>query len=309
MPPPDSTVPPAARSLPRPGSFRAWLLAIRPPTLTAAIVPVLVGTGVVIHDGVRAPLAASAAMVGALALQVGANFANDLSDFRRGADNDSRLGPPRATQQGLLTQRQVQQGILVAFAIATLAGIYLVTQGGWPVIAIGLASMVAAVTYTGGPWPFGYRGLGELFVFIFFGVVAVAGTYYVQAGGVTADVLAAALPVSLTVTAILVVNNVRDIDTDRLAGKYTLAVYLGRRLARFEFVLVVVLAYLSAGSLWLLGSFSGWVLLSWASVPAAVLPMAAVVARTDGPSLNKALRSTARLHLLFGILLAIGVSF
>ena len=269
----------------------------------------MVGTGVAIYDGVRAPLPAVGAMVGALALQVGANFANDLSDFRRGADNESRLGPPRATQQGLLTQRQVLRGILAAFGVATLAGLYLISVGGWPIIAIGLASMLAAVTYTGGPWPFVYLGLCELFVFIFFGVVAVAGTYYVQVGEVTGDVLAAALPVSLTVTAILVVNNVRDIDTDRLAGKYTLAVYLGRRLARFEFVLVVVMAYLSAGSLWLLGSFSGWVLLSWASVPAAVVPVAAVIARTDGPSLNRALKSTARLHLLFGILLAIGVSF
>jgi len=287
---------------------KAWLLAIRPPTLTAAVVPVAVGTGVAVGDGYRAPLAALAALVGALALQIGANFANDLSDFRRGADNESRLGPPRATQLGLLTQRQVTQGILVAFAVATLAGLYLVYVGGWPIIAIGLSSMIAAVTYTGGPWPFGYRGLGEVFVFIFFGVVAVAGTYFVQSGEVNGHVLAASIPVSLTVTAILVVNNVRDIDTDRHAGKYTLAVYLGRRLARTEFVLVVAGAYLAAGSLWLLGGYSGWVFLSWLSVPAAVVPIGTVLAKTDGPGLNQALRSTARLHLLFGILLAVGVS-
>lgn len=287
---------------------RVWWMAIRPPTLTAAIVPVAVGTGVAIHDGVWAPLAAFAALVGALALQAGANLANDLSDFRRGADNEARLGPVRVTQRGLLTERQVTMGVLVSFGIATVAGLYLTYVGGWPIIAIGLASMLAAVTYTGGPWPFGYRGLGEVFVFIFFGVVAVAGTYYVQAGQVTADVLAASVPVALTVTAILVVNNVRDIDTDRLAGKYTLAVYLGRRLARTELVVVVAGAYLAAAGLWLLGDFSGWVFLSWLSVPAAVMPVAVSLSRTDGPPLNAALRAMARLHLIFGLLLAVGLS-
>lgn len=299
---------PPAHALPAPGSLRAWILAVRPPTLTAAIVPVAVGTGVAVRDGYWQPMAALAALVGAIALQIGANFANDLSDFRRGADNESRLGPPRATQLGLLTERQVVGAILTSFGVATLAGLYLVYVGGWAIVAIGLASMLAAVTYTGGPWPFGYRGLGELFVFVFFGVVAVAGTYYVQAGEIAGHVIGASIPVSLTVTAILVVNNVRDIDTDRLAGKYTLAVYLGRRLARTEFVLVVAGAYAAAAALWLLGDFSGWVLLSWLSVPAAFVPVGAVLAKTDGPALNQALRSTARLHLLFGMLLAVGVA-
>ena len=293
---------------PPPGRLRVWWMAIRPPTLTAAIVPVAVGTGVAIHDGVWAPLAAFAALMGALALQAGANLANDLSDFRKGADTETRIGPIRVTQRGLLTERQVLTGIIAFFAIATGFGLYLTYVGGWPIVAIGLASMLAAVTYTGGPWPFGYRGLGEVFVFIFFGVVAVAGTYYVQAGMVTRDVLAASVPVSLTVTAILVVNNVRDIDTDRLAGKHTLAVYLGRRLARMELVVVVAGAYVAAGALWALGDFSGWVLLSWLSVPAAVLPMAVVLRRTDGPPLNRALKAMARLHLIFGLLLAIGLS-
>jgi len=299
---------PAGASAPTLSRFRVWWMAIRPPTLTAAIVPVAVGTGVAVHDGVWAPLAAFAALIGALALQAGANLANDLSDFRRGADNETRLGPIRVTQRGLLTERQVTMGVVAFFALATVAGLYLTYVGGWPIIAIGLASMLAAVTYTGGPWPFGYRGLGEVFVFIFFGVVAVAGTYYVQAGRVTGDVLAASLPVSLTVTAILVVNNVRDIDTDRLAGKYTLAVYLGRRLARTELVVVVAGAYLAAAALWFLGDFSGWVLLSWLSVPAAVMPVAVSLNRTDGPPLNAALRAMARLHLIFGLLLALGLS-
>ena len=298
----------SAVNAPTPGRLRVWMMAIRPPTLTAAVVPVLVGTAVAVHHGVRAPLAALAALVGALALQAGANLANDLSDFRRGADTEERLGPIRVTQRGLLTERQVAKGVIVFFVIATLAGLYLTYLGGWPIVAIGLASMLAAVTYAGGPWPFGYRGLGEVFVFIFFGVVAVAGTYYVQTGQVTWDVLAASVPVALTVTAILVVNNVRDIDTDRVAGKYTLAVYLGRRLARTELVVVVGGAYVAAAALWLLGHFSGWVLLSWLSLPAAVLPVSVVLGRTDGPPLNAALRAMARLHLIFGLLLAIGLS-
>lgn len=298
----------AEHATPGTGRFRVWWMAIRPPTLAAAVAPVAVGTGVAVHDGVWAPLAALGALIGALALQAGANLANDLSDFRRGADNEARLGPVRVTQRGLLTERQVMAGVLASFGIATVAGLYLTYVAGWPIIAIGLASMLAAVTYTGGPWPFGYRGLGEVFVFVFFGVVAVVGTYYVQAGRVTADVLAASLPVALTVTAILVVNNVRDIDTDRVAGKYTLAVYLGRRLARAELVVVVAGAYLAAAGLWLLGDFSGWVFLSWLSVPAAVMPVAVSLSRTDGPPLNAALGAMARLHLIFGLLLAVGLS-
>ena len=290
------------------GSVRVWLMAIRVPTLSAAIVPVLVGTGVALHDGVWAPWATAAALFGALAIQAGANLANDLSDFRRGADNEGRLGPVRVTQRGLLSERQVAAGVIVAFALASVAGLYLTYLAGWPVIAMGLACMLAAVTYTGGPWPFGYRGLGDLVVFIFFGVLAVTGTYYVEVGRVTAEAFAASIPVALTVTAILVVNNVRDIDTDRLAGKYTLAVYLGRRLARAELVVIVAAAYVAAATLWLLGGFSGWVLLSWASVPAAIVPVLAVLRRTDGPPLNRALGAMARLHLIFGLLLAIGLS-
>ncbi|MDA0351139.1 MAG: 1,4-dihydroxy-2-naphthoate polyprenyltransferase [Chloroflexi bacterium] len=291
-----------------PGSPRVWLMATRPPTLTAALAPVAVGTAVAMRDGVFDAWPAFAALIGALALQVGANFANDLSDFRRGADTADRIGPARVTQLGLLTQRQVLTGMLVAFIAASVAGLYLSYVGGWPIIAIGLASILAAVTYTGGPWPFGYRGLGELFVFIFFGLVAVSGTYYVQAGEVTRAVLAASVPVGLTVTAILVVNNVRDIDTDRAARKFTLAVYLGRRLARYQYVLFMAGAYVSAAALFLVGSFSGWTLLSWLSIPAAVSPIVAVLTRVEGPPLNAALRATARLHFIFAILLAIGLS-
>jgi 1,4-dihydroxy-2-naphthoate octaprenyltransferase len=292
----------------RPSAARIWLMAIRPPTLTAAVAPVVVGTAVAMHDDVAHVGGAVAALLGAIALQIAANLANDVSDFRRGADNPDRIGPPRVTEQGLLTERQVLNGMLVAFAVATVIGVYLAYLGGWPIIAIGVAAMLAAVTYVGGPWPYGYRGLGELFVFLFFGVVAVAGTYYVQAGEVTWGVLAASVPVGMTVTAILVVNNVRDIESDRAAGKFTLAVYLGRRYARFAYVAFVAGAYIGAAALWAIGDFSSLALLTLLSLPAAASPMTIVLTRVDGPRLNDALRSTARLHLIFALLLGIGVA-
>lgn len=291
-----------------PGSLRVWVLASRPPTLTAAVAPVAVGTAVAVRDDVFDAGPAFAALLGALALQVGANFANDLSDFRRGADTADRIGPVRVTQNGLLSEHQVMLGMLASFLLAAVVGLYLTVVAGWIIVGVGLASILAAVTYTGGPWPFGYRGLGELFVFVFFGLVAVTGTYYVQAGEVTGSVIAAAVPVGLTVTAILVVNNVRDIDTDRAAHKHTLAVYLGRRLARYQYLLIMAGAYIAAAALFLLGSFSGWTLLSWLSIPAAISPVVAVLTRIEGPPLNAALRATARLHFIFAILLAIGLS-
>jgi 1,4-dihydroxy-2-naphthoate octaprenyltransferase len=292
----------------RPGAFRTWILAIRPPTLTAAVAPVVVGSAVAVREHVFSAGPALAALIGAIAIQMGANLANDLSDFRRGADTAQRLGPLRVTQRGLLTEAQVAAGVVAAFGFATLIGLYLTWVAGPAVIAIGVASMIAALAYTGGPWPFGYRALGELFTFLFFGVVAVVGTYYVQAGEVTASALAASLPVGFTVTAILVVNNVRDIDTDRAAGKRTLAVVLGRTRARVFFIAIVAAAYVAAAALWLLGDFPWWTLLAWLSAPMALAPAEAVLSRVDGPSLNHALRATARLHLVFALLLSLGLA-
>ena len=212
---------PAARALPGggPGAGRRWLLAVRPPTLTAAVAPVLVGCGLAWGAERFAAGPALAALAGAVAIQVGANLANDVSDFRKGADTAARIGPPRVTQLGLLSERQVLCGMWTAFALAALCGVYLAAVAGWPVVAIGLASIAAALAYSGGPWAFGYRGLGEPFTFVFFGLIAVGGTYFVQAGSWGGAALAAALPVGCTVTAILVVNNVRDIETDRAAGE------------------------------------------------------------------------------------------
>lgn len=287
--------------------MRSWWLAARPRTLTAAVAPVVVGTALAIRDQRFEALPAAAAALGALAIQVGANFANDVSDFRRGADV-ARIGPVRVTQAGMLTPREVEAGMWAAFALASLAGLYLWAVAGWEVIAIGLGSIAAAIAYTGGPWPYGYRALGEICTFAFFGVVAVGGTYFVQAERWTWEVLAASLPVGCTVTAILVVNNVRDIDTDRAAGKRTLAVLLGRERARLFFVAVLAAAYVSSLALWVVGDFPVWVLLTLCSVPLATAPAAAVLRRIDGPPLNVALAAVARLHLVFAVLLAVGIT-
>ena len=290
-----------------PSGLKVWVLAARLPTLTAAIAPVAVGTGVAVHDGRFSLWPALAALLGALAIQIGANLANDVSDFRRGADTAERIGPPRVTQLGLLSQRQVLTAMWVTFAVATLAGVYLTAVAGWPVIAAGVGSILAAIAYTGGPWPFGYRGLGEVFTFVFFGLVAVGGTYYVQAEILTFEVLAAAVPVGFTVSAILIVNNIRDIETDAVAGKRTLAVMLGRRLSRWQFSATLALAWIVAVALWPIG-FGPQALLALLALPLAIGPLRAVLRSEDGPTLNTALRATARLHLAFGLLIAVGAA-
>ena len=298
----------AERALPAPGSLGAWRAAARPPTLTAAVAPVLVGTGAAIGDGVFAAGPFVAALFGAICLQVGANFANDVFDFERGADTGDRLGPPRATQMGLLTPTRMKLGMWAAFLLAFLAGIYLVVLAGWIVVVIGLASIVAGLIYTGGPWPVGYHALGDAFTFVFFGMVAVVGTYFVQAETAPGMVWLAAIPVGCTVTAILVANNLRDLATDRAAGKTTLAVVLGERGTRAWYVLLLVAAYGVAIALWPATRVEPWALLVLASLPLAVPLLRSVAGGTAGRALNTTLVQTARLHLVFGVLLALALT-
>ncbi len=298
----------AERALPAPGSFGAWRSAARPPTLTAAVAPVLVGTGAAIGDGACSAGPFIAALFGAICLQIGANFANDVFDFERGADTGARLGPPRATQTGLLTPAQVKLGMWTAFLLATLAGVYLVVAAGWIVIVIGLASIVAGLIYTGGPWPVGYHGLGDAFTFAFFGIVAVVGTYFVQAEAAPGFVWLAAVPVGCTVTAILVANNLRDIGTDRETGKTTLAVALGERGTRVWYVALLLAACGAAIALWPATRAEPWTLLVLASLPVAIAPLRAVAGGAAGRALNATLIQTARLHLIFGALLALALT-
>ena len=298
----------AERALPAPGSLGAWRAAARPPTLTAAVAPVLVGTGAAIGDGVFAAGPFVAALFGAICLQVGANFANDIFDFERGADTGDRLGPPRATQMGLLTPTRMKLGMWAAFLLAFLAGIYLVVVAGWIVVVIGLASIVAGLIYTGGPWPVGYHALGDAFTFVFFGMVAVVGTYFVQAETAPGMVWLAAVPGGCTVTAILVANNLRDLATDRAAGKTTLAVVLGERGTRAWYVLLLVAAYGVAIALWPATRVEPWALLVLARLPLAVPLLRSVAGGTAGRALNTTLVQTARLHLVFGVLLALALT-
>jgi 1,4-dihydroxy-2-naphthoate octaprenyltransferase len=269
------------------------------------VVPVLVGSAAVARLGFL-PLAFGAALLAAILIQIGTNFANDYYDFHKGADTAERLGPIRVTQSGLIAPNTVRSAMVLVFGLAALVGLYLVFIGGWPILLIGLLSIAAGVLYTGGPYPLAYHGLGDLFVFIFFGLVAVCGTAYLHTSAVPSAAWFAALPVALIVTAIIVVNNLRDIDTDRLARKRTLAVLIGRRATRFEYLLLVAGAYLLLPLGPLLGLASAWALL-----PLLTLPLAVGLVRTvfsvEGRPLNRALAGTGRLHMLFGVLLAIGL--
>jgi len=301
---------PAAQSADRragPGVVRIWVMAARLRTLPAAVAPVLVGTALAGFVGVIHPLRFLAALLGAMFIQVGTNLSNDYSDARRGADTEDRLGPVRVTAGGLLPPSQVLLATYMSFGLAVLAGVYLIAVAGWQLLLVGAASIAAGVLYTGGPRPYGYEGLGELFVFLFFGVVAVAGSYFVQVVRLDWEAFALSVPVGLLAAAILVVNNVRDIDTDRRAGKRTLAVRLGRERMRVTYAGMLVMAYLLAPVTWVFGPLSAWLLLSWLTAPLALSLVRLVGTHTDGPTLNRALARTGMLQLSFCALLSAGL--
>ncbi len=289
------------------GGVRIWLMAARLRTLPAAIAPVLVGTALAGFEHVFHPLRFAAALLGAIFIQVGTNLSNDYSDARRGADADDRLGPVRVTAGGLVPPRQVLVATYVSFGIAVLGGIYLIVVAGWLLLVIGVASIIAGVLYTGGPRPYGYEGLGEVFVFLFFGVVAVAGSYFVEVRHLHWEAFALSVPVGLLASAILVVNNIRDIDSDRRAGKRTLAVRLGRERTRTMFAAMLAGAFVLALVTWVFGPLRAWVALCWLAVPLAARLWRIVATRTDGPSLNGALARTGMLQLVFCVLLSAGV--
>ncbi len=288
---------------PPPTAVQAWLLAARPKTLPAAVVPVIVGSAIAVADGGFKWAPAIACFAVALLLQIGANFANDLFDFKSGADTAERLGPTRVTQSGLISPRGVAIGTAVVFTLAAVAGMYLVYRGGWVLLALGIAAVLSALAYTGGPFPLGYNGLGEVFVLIFFGFVAVTGTYYTHTLAVTGLALAAAVPIGALVVNILVVNNLRDIETDRRAGKRTLAVRFGVTATQIEYALLLVVAYLTPPLLWLTGQLSLWAFLPWLTLPFAYRLVQQTRHQT-GRALNATLAGTARLELLFGLLFA-----
>jgi 1,4-dihydroxy-2-naphthoate octaprenyltransferase len=287
---------------------RIWFMAARPRTLPAAIAPVLVGTALAhqLYDVFR-PGAFVAALLGSILIQVGTNLANDYSDARRGADAEDRLGPVRVTAGGLVPPKQVLLATYITFGLAVVCGVYLVAVSGIELLFVGIASIAAGVLYTGGPKPYGYEGLGEVFVFLFFGVAAVAGSTFAQAERWPWEAFVLAVPVGLLAAAILVVNNVRDMDSDKRAGKRTLAVRLGRDRTRVMYRLMLVGSYLVvlvpalAGPSWL------GVILCWLTLPLAFRLMRTVTAHTDGPTLNEALAQTGMLQLAFCLLLSVGI--
>jgi 1,4-dihydroxy-2-naphthoate octaprenyltransferase len=299
----------------------AWVMAARPQTLPAGAAPVVVGTGVAVGRGEFAPLPALAALVGALLLQVGTNFANDYYDAVRGADTDDREGFTRVTAGGLIEPAQVKRAMYATFALAILLGTYLVWVGGPAIVVVGLTSVAAGIAYTGGPAPYGYRGLGDLFVFVYFGLVAVTGTHYVQAAAAVPGVPAlsaptelvplaavvAALPAAGLSTCILVVNNVRDRETDAAAGKRTLAVILGYAGSRAEFMLLLGMAYVVP----VVFAATGYrlaVLLPLATLPLAVSLSRTVLTETTGAALNPALETTGKLLFAHSLLFATGLA-
>lgn len=289
-----------------PSRARAWWLAARPRTLPLAAAPVLVGSAVAHAEGGLRGGPALAALVGALALQVAANFANDVFDAERGADTPDRVGPARAVASGWLAAAAVRRATAGAFAAASAVGLYLVWIGGWPILALGLASIAAGLAYTGGPYPLGYHGWGEAMVFLFFGVGAVCGSAWVQTLAPSGAALLASLPVGALAAAVLVVNNVRDAETDRAAGKRTLAVRAGEPAAR-RLYRALVWGSLALPALWALA----------AARPALALPLLCAplawrldraLARERGPALNESLAGTAKLALVFSALLALGIA-
>ncbi len=300
--------PAAAPSAARPSPVRIWLLAARPATLPAALAGVVVGIGAALGVGGQLRIDTALGCVAvALLLQVVANFANDLSDFRRGADTPDRSGPVRVAAAGLVTERQLEVAIAITIGVAGVIGLWLAYVGGPVLILLGVLAVVAALAYTGGPLPYGYRGLGEVFVFVFFGLVAVIGTAYLQVLRLEPVFVAAAIPAGALITAILVINNLRDIPTDRAAGKRTLAVMLGVEGTRIEYAVLLVVAFLVPIGL----VVEGWS--AWALTPLLSLPLTWPLLRTvwrfrEPRELNPVLKGTARLSLLFAILFAIGLA-
>lgn len=299
---------PSAASPPRPPATRLalWWLAARPKTLPAAAAPVLVGSACAFADGHFAWRPALAALAGALALQIAANFANDVFDYEKGADTHARVGPVRAVQAGWVSPAVMRRALAAVIALALLIGAYLTSVAGPIIVGLGLVSIAAALAYTGGPYPLGYNGLGDICVFIFFGLVAVAGTYFVQAGRVSGLAWLASVPIGCLATAILVVNNVRDAPTDTLAGKRTLVVRWGRGFGIWEYRALLASAYASPIALVTVGELRVWALLPWLSAPLA-LGLWRQIDRARGAALNVLLARTGMSLFVFGVLLALGI--
>jgi len=290
-----------------PTKIQAWLLATRPKTLPAAVMPVIIGSAVAIHSEVFHFGAAVAALLCALLIQIGTNFSNDLLDFTAGTDTSERLGPARAVASRWLSEREMLAGTVFTFGLTFPLGLYLIWLAGWPALVIGLLSIAAGIAYTGGPYPLAYNGLGDLFVLIFFGGVATIGTYFVQAQSVSSLSVLASIPAGSLITNILVVNNYRDIESDREAGKHTFAVIIGKAGSRLEYLFFLTISYLTPFILLVFYDFTLWVLLPLFSLPVALSNASMLYSGLSGKPLNVLLEKTARLCLIYGLLFSLGI--
>ncbi|NUN09318.1 MAG: 1,4-dihydroxy-2-naphthoate polyprenyltransferase [Ignavibacteriaceae bacterium] len=284
---------------------KIWTLASRPKTLLAALVPVTVGAAIAASEGKIDYISTFIALVCAVLIQIGTNFVNDLYDHLKGADTKKRVGPVRVLNAGLVSVKQMRIAIAIVFSISFFIGLILVDKGGVPVLMIGVASLLAGYAYTAGPFPLAYKGLGDIFVFIFFGFVATVGTYYINTLSVTMIPILASIPVGALITNILVVNNYRDIDQDKIAGKITLAVRIGKKNTRYEYIFLILTSFITPVLIYFVGKQGLWILLPYLTLPLG-LRLIRMLNQYTGPQLNSTLELTAKFSALYGLLFALG---
>ena len=290
----------------KPSKFQSWILASRPRTLPAALVPVMVGSALAIYQGIFFPAYSIIALLCSILIQIGTNFTNDLYDFLKGTDTEERKGPLRVLASGLISVKEMKWGIFLVFFTAFLLGLYLVYSVGLMILWIGILSIIAGLAYTAGPFPLAYNGLGDLFVFIFFGIVGTVGTYYLHAQQFTFLAFLISLPVGALITNILIVNNYRDIEEDKTAGKNTLAVLLGREFSRYEYVFFILISFFVPFLLHFKYDFNIWIFLPYITLPIAITLVKMIFALT-GIQLNKTLELSAKFSAIYGLLLSIGI--
>lgn len=286
--------------------FQSWILASRPRTLPAAVVPVMVGSALAIYQGKFFPIYSIVALVCSLLIQIGTNFSNDLYDHLKGSDTKDRKGPLRVLASGLITVNEMKLGIFVIFSLSFLLGLYLVYSVGLVILWIGILSILAGLAYTAGPFPLAYNGLGDLFVFLFFGIVGTVGTYYLHTQQFNIIALIISIPVGALITNILIVNNYRDIEEDRIAGKKTLAVILGREFSRYEFIFFILISFFVPFILHFEYDFALWIFLPYLTLPLAITLVKMLFAYT-GTQLNKTLELTAKFSAMYGFLFSAGM--
>ena len=294
----------SAKDFPR--KLHSWLLASRPKTLLASVVPVVIGSALAVSENQFVLIYSMIALACSLLIQIGTNFVNDLYDFLKGADNEKRKGPERVLASGWISVNEMKIASVLVFLVSFLLGLYLVYVGGKVVLIIGVLSILAGIAYTAGPFPLAYNGLGDIFVFLFFGIVGTMGTYYVQAHNFSKLSFIVSLPVGGLITNILVVNNYRDIEEDRAARKKTLAVLFGKVFTRFEYIFLITVSFLVPAVLYINFNFGYKILLPYLSLPIAI-NLIRMLYKLDGQELNKTLELTAKFSALFGLLFSLGL--